>query len=89
MKACLHDLSERWEGPSEARSPDCQSLPTAEEGGRAARAGLGGPFIREEVIGTGDADDAVGGAEGIEETVVGSAHDDKAAKGTVDDEGVP
>ena len=27
-KTCLHELSERWEGPSEARSPDCQSLPT-------------------------------------------------------------
>ena len=89
MKACLHDLSERWEGPSEARSPDCQSLPTVEEGGRAARAGLGATAGCVQVIGTGDADDAVGGVEGIEESVVGSAHDDETTKGTVDDEGVP
>ena len=46
-------------------------------------------LVTPEILGTGDADDAVGGAEGIEETVVGSAHDNKAAKGTVDDEGVP
>ena len=42
MKACLHDLSERWEGPSEARSPDCQSLPTASEKREAGGASLDG-----------------------------------------------
>lgn len=76
MKACLHDLSERWEGPSEARSPDCQSLPTANEG-------------CVKIIWTGDADDAVGGAEGIEEAIVGSAHRDETTKGPVDDQGIP